>query len=246
MPDPSDDLFPQESKLFLLDGMALIYRAHFALVRSPRFTSAGLCTSGVFGMANAVLDLINREQPTHLAVAFDTSEPTQRHVDFPAYKAQRDEMPEDISAQMPYVDRLFEAMNIKIIRTPGFEADDIIGTLAHQAAAKGMRTWMVTPDKDFDQLVTDDVLVCKPGRKGSEPEIFDVAKVLEKWDIERVEQVIDILALMGDSSDNIPGIAGIGPKTAQKLIAKYGSVESLLEHSQELKGKQRERVEEHA
>ncbi|MDA8743331.1 DNA polymerase I [Rubripirellula amarantea] len=238
------ELFPETQKLFLLDGMALFYRAHFALIRSHRYTSGGLCTSGVFGMANTVMDMIAREQPTHIAVAFDTSEPTQRHIDYPEYKAQRDAMPEDMSAQKPYIDRLFEAMQITAIKMPGYEADDIIGTLAHQAAKLGYRVFMVTPDKDYHQLVEENVVIYKPGRKGGEVEILGVPEVLANWDIERVDQVIDILGLMGDSSDNIPGIPGIGPKTAQKLIAQYGSVENLIAHSSELKGKQRERVEE--
>ena len=159
----NQELFPETKKLFLLDGMALTYRAHFALVRSPRFTSAGLCTSGVFGVANTVMDIINREEPTHIAVAFDTPEPTQRHIAFPEYKAQRDAMPEDIAAQLPYIDRLLDAFNITIIRMPGYEADDVIGTLAHQAADDGFRTWMVTPDKDYDQLVTDDMFHLQTG-----------------------------------------------------------------------------------
>ena len=235
---------PILKKLMLLDGMALTYRAHFALIRSPRFTSGGMCTSAVFGVLNTIQDMIRREEPTHVAVAFDTSEPTERHEIFPEYKAQRDAMPEDISNQLPLVDRLFDAFNITTIRIPGYEADDIIGTLAHQAAALGYTSLMVTPDKDYDQLVTDHVTVMKPGRKGSEIEMLGVPEVLEKWGIERVEQVIDVLALMGDSSDNIPGIPGIGPKTAQKLIAQYGSVEELLNNSDKLKGKQKERVQE--
>jgi DNA polymerase I len=244
--DKTTELFPDNQKLFLLDGMALTYRAHFALVRSPRFTSGGLCTSAVFGMANTVLDILKREEPTHISVAFDTSEPTQRHIDFPEYKAQRDAMPEDIATQLPYIDRLLDALNIHVIRKPGYEADDVIGTLAHQASKEGFRTWMVTPDKDYEQLVSDDIVIYKPGRRGSDPEIFGVKEVLDKWGIERVDQVIDILGLMGDASDNIPGVAGIGPKTAQKLIAQYGSIENLLNHSAELKGKQKERVEDQA
>ncbi|TWU54454.1 DNA polymerase I [Rubripirellula tenax] len=243
MADKNQELFPETKKLFLLDGMALFYRAHFALVRSPRMTSAGLCTSGVFGMANTVMDILAREEPTHIAVAFDTSEPTQRHIDYEPYKAQRDAMPEDMSQQLPYIDKLFDAMNIPSIRMPGYEADDIIGTLAHRAAGEDYRTWMVTPDKDYHQLVTEDAVVYKPGRRGDEVEILGVKEVLAKWEVERVDQVIDILGLMGDSSDNIPGIPGIGPKTAQTLIAKYGSVENLIKHASELKGKQRERVE---
>lgn len=238
------ELFPETKKLYLLDGMALTYRAHFALIRSPRFTSAGLCTSGVFGVTNTVLDIIKREEPTHIAVAFDTPEPTQRHIDFPQYKAQRDAMPEDIAEQLPYIDKLLDAFNITTIRMPGYEADDVIGTLAHQAADDGFQTWMVTPDKDYEQLVTEDIFIYKPGRRGSDAEIFGIQEVLDKWEIQRVDQVIDILGLMGDASDNIPGVPGIGPKTAQKLIAQYGSIEKLLEHSSELKGKQKERVEE--
>jgi len=234
-----------ERRLFLLDGMALTYRAHFALVRSPRFTSGGVCTSAVFGVLNTVLDLIKREGPTHLAVAFDTSDPTARHEVFPEYKAQRDEMPEDIAKQLPLIDRLFEAMNIATIRRPGYEADDVIGTLAHQAAELGYKTWMVTPDKDYDQLVTDAIYVLKPGRKGGDAEVFGVQEVLDKWDIQRVDQVIDILGLMGDASDNIPGVPGIGPKTAQKLIAKYGSIDNLYENLDDLKGKQKQNIAEH-
>lgn len=238
------DLFEGDRKLFLLDGMALTYRAHFALVRSPRYTSGGLCTSAIFGMLNTVSDILKREEPTHIAVAFDTSEPTARHKEFPEYKAQRDAMPEDISAQLPYIDRLMDALNITSIRMPGYEADDVIGTLAHQAAKKGFHTWMVTPDKDYHQLVSNDVLVYKPGRKGGEPEILGIPEVLQQWEIERVDQVIDVLGLMGDSSDNIPGVPGIGPKTAKKLVAQFGSVENLLENTDQLKGKQKERVEE--
>ncbi len=243
MSDTFTGLFPSEKKLFLLDGMALTYRAHFALVRSPRFTSGGVCTSAVFGVLNTVLDLINTEKPTHIAVAFDTPEPTERHRIFPEYKAQRDQMPEDIAEQLPLMDRLFAALNIQSIRMPGYEADDIIGTLAHQAQHLDFQTWMVTPDKDYDQLVTRDVYVFKPGRKGGDSEVFGVKEVLQKWEIERVEQVIDILGLMGDASDNIPGVPGIGPKTAQKLIATYGSIEGLYEHVSELKGKQRDTIE---
>ncbi len=243
MPDSSaDDLFAHDKRLYLLDGMALTYRAHFALVRSPRFTSGGLCTSAIFGMVNAVSDIIKREKPTHLMVAFDTKEPTQRHIEFPEYKAQRDEMPEDIAKQLPYIDRLFEAFNITSVRMPGYEADDIIGTVSVKADEAGFETWMVTPDKDYHQLVRPNVHVYKPGRQGGDSEILDIPAVLKKWEVERVDQVIDILGLMGDSSDNIPGVPGIGPKTAQKLIAKYGTVENLLANVEELKGKQKERV----
>lgn len=239
-------MFEPDKRLLLLDGMALTYRAHFALIRNPQFTTHGLCTSAVMGLTNTLLDLISKYEPTHIACAFDTSEPTERHELFPEYKAQRDALPEDIAAQLPYIDKLMEAFNIPIIRLPGYEADDIIGTLAAEAEEAGFQTWMVTPDKDFDQLVTENIRVLKPGRKGGEHEVHGPRDVLEKWEIEKIEQVVDILGLMGDSSDNIPGIPGIGPKTAQKLIADYGSIENLLAHSDELKGKQREKIKENA
>ena len=233
-------------RLFLLDAMALIYRAHFALIRAPRYTSGGTCTSAVFGVANTVFDILKKEEPTHIAVAFDTPEPTHRHEEFPEYKAHRDTIPEDIVEQLPLVDRLFDALNFTTIRVPGFEADDIIGTLAQEAEADGFQTWMVTPDKDLQQLVTDNTFVHRPGQQGASHEIMGVPEVVDKWRIERVEQVIDILALMGDSSDNIPGVPGIGEKTAQKLIAQFGSVEQLLDNTAQLKGKQKERVEQNA
>ncbi|KAA5545981.1 DNA polymerase I [Roseiconus nitratireducens] len=242
MAEATRDLFSPSKKLFLLDGMALAYRAHFALIRSPRFTSGGQCTSAIFGLLSTLMDILNKEQPTHIACAFDTSEPTQRHIDFPEYKAHRDEMPEDLASQFPLIDRLMDAMNIPTIRIPGYEADDVIGTLAHQAADQSFETWMVTPDKDYHQLVTDKIHVYKPGRKGGEAEVLSVDEVCQQWEIDRVEQVIDVLGLMGDSSDNIPGIPGIGPKTAKKLIAQYGSIENLLDHVEDLKGKQKERV----
>ena len=232
----------KQRKLYLLDGMALIYRAHFALIRSPRFTSGGRCTSAVFGMANTVLDLIKKQRPTHLAVAFDTSDPTHRHIEYPEYKAQRDALPEDIGEQIPLVDRLMQAMKIPVLRCPGFEADDVIGTLACQAAEAGFEeVVMVTPDKDFHQLVTEKVQVYKPGRQGSQFEILGIPEVLDKWQVERVDQVIDILGLMGDSSDNVPGVPGIGPKTAQKLIAQFDTVEGLLESVEQLKGSKKKR-----
>lgn len=233
-------------KLVLLDSMALIYRAHFALIRSPRFTSGGMCTSAIFGMANTLLDIINREQPTHIAAAFDTAEPTARHEAFADYKAHRDAMPEDISAQIPWIDRLLEAFKIPVIRLPGYEADDIIGTLAHQAQPLGFLTLMVTPDKDYDQLVDKDIFIWKPGRQGGVAELIGVSEVLAKWEITSVDQVIDVLGLMGDSSDNIPGVPGIGPKTAVKLIQQFGSLENLLAHTAQLKGKQRESLEQYA
>ena len=239
------DIFTPK-RLFLLDAMALIYRAHFALIRAPRYTSGGICTSAVFGVTNTILEILKKEEPTHIAVAFDTKEPTHRHEVYPDYKAQRDAIPEDIVSQFPLVDRLFDAMNMTTIRMPGYEADDIIGTLVGNAETEDFDTWMVTPDKDYHQLVTERSVVYKPGRQGAAHEIMGIRQVLNKWKIEDVGQVIDILALMGDASDNIPGVPGIGPKTAQKLISQFGSVENLLNHTDQLKGRQKERVEENA
>lgn len=231
-------------RLFLLDGMALVYRAHFAFIRNPRMTSTGVNTSAVFGYMNTLLDILNNQEPSHIAVAFDTSDPTRRHEEFPEYKAQRQEMPDDLSAALPWIFKLTEAMNIPILRYPGYEADDIIGTLARKAADDGFNVFMVTPDKDFTQLVCDRVKMYKPERDGVA--ILGVQEVLDKWKIERVDQVIDILGLMGDTSDNVPGVPGIGEKTAQKLLAKFDSIEGILAHTDQLKGKQKERLIEHA
>jgi len=232
------------NRLFLLDGMALLYRAHFALIRNPRFTSQGVNTSAIFGFLNTLLSIQTNQQPTHLGVAFDTKEPTPRHKIFPEYKAHRDAMPEDLAFAIPQVKRFLQALNIPIIELPGYEADDIIGTLATQADLEGsFHTYMVTPDKDFAQLVTQTTSMWKPGRKGSEVEILDPAAICETWDIESPLQVIDILALWGDAADNIPGVPGIGEKTAKKLIKQFGSVETLLKSTDQLKGKQKENVQ---
>ncbi len=228
--------------LYLLDGMALVYRAHFALIRNPRMSSTGMNTSTLFVLTSTLLDIFNNAQPTHIAAVFDTPEPTHRHKRFPAYKAQREAMPEDLSAALPYVFRLCEAFNLPVLRIPGWEADDLIGTLAKQAEAEGFTTYMVTPDKDYGQLVSGKTFICKPGRTGSDAEIQGIPEILDRWKIERVEQVIDILGLVGDSSDNVPGVPGIGEKTAQKLIAEYGSIENLLDHVEERKGKQKENL----
>ncbi|MGV3661742.1 MAG: DNA polymerase I [Prosthecobacter sp.] len=230
-------------RLFLLDAMALIYRAHFAFITNPIRTSDGVNTSALYGFANTLLDIINNQKPTHLGVAFDTSAPTPRHEMFPAYKAQREEMPEDISLAIPNVKRLLKAMNIPLLERDGYEADDIIGILASRADAAGLETYMVTPDKDFGQLVTDHVKIYKPGRQGSDVEILGVKEVCERWGIERPAQVIDILAIMGDAVDNIPGVKGFGEKTATSLIKQFGSVENLLANIGQLKGKQKEKLE---
>ena len=230
-------------RLFLLDGMALVYRAHFAFAQRPIITSKGVNTSALYGFTNTLLDILNKQQPTHLVVAFDTHAPTQRHVDFPEYKAQREEMPEDLSAALPHVRRMIEAFNIPVLTCDGFEADDIIGTLARRAEKEGFESWMVTPDKDFGQLVDEHTFLYKPSRSGDGVEILGVPEILEKWGIKRPEQVIEVLALWGDATDNIPGVPGIGEKTASKLIAQYDSVEKLLAHTGELKGKLKDNLE---
>ncbi|WP_343522523.1 DNA polymerase I [Pedobacter sp.] len=230
-------------KLFLLDGMALMYRAHFALSKNPRFTSTGINTSAVMGFTNTLLDVLKKEKPTHIAVVFDTEAPTERHTTFEAYKAQRQAMPEDLAAAMPYVIKLITGFNIPVITSDGYEADDIIGTLAKKAEAKGYQVYCMTPDKDFAQLVSENIFIYKPARMGNDMEILGVKEVLAKWEIENVLQVIDILGLWGDVVDNIPGIPGIGEKTAKALIKQYGSIENIIANSHELKGKQRENVE---
>ena len=230
-------------KLFLLDGMALIYRAHFALSKNPRFTSSGINTSAVMGFCNTLLEVLKKENPSHIAVVFDTSAPTERHVEFEAYKAHRESMPEDLSKALPYVVKLIEGFNIPVITSDGFEADDVIGTLAKQAEKEGFTVYCMTPDKDFAQLVSENIYVYKPARMGNDMEIMGVKEVLAKWEIEHVHQVIDILGLWGDAVDNIPGIPGIGEKTAKLLIKQYGSMENIIANSHELKGKQRENVE---
>lgn len=234
-------------KLFLLDGMALAYRAHFALIRSPIFNSKGMNTSAVFGFTATLIDLIQKGAPTHLAIAFDTSAPTERHRLHPEYKANREAMPEDLSIALPYIESIAKGFNIPILKLDGYEADDIIGTIAKSAERDGFDSiYMVTPDKDFGQLVSEKIHMYRPSRKGDGAEIWGIAEILEKWDIQNTQQVIDMLGLCGDSSDNIPGVPGIGPKTAAKLLARYQSVENLLEHTSELKGKQKEQIESHA
>ena len=232
-----------DSRLFLLDGMALVYRAHFAFIRNPITNSKGVNTSAIYGFANTLLTIIEKEQPTHLAVAFDTSAPTPRHELYPDYKAQREAMPEELAAAIPEVKKLCAAFKIPVLVLDGYEADDIIGTVAQRAEkAGGFDTFMVTPDKDFAQLVATRTAMWKPGRQGSEHEILDLPKILANWEIDSPKQVIDILGLWGDASDNIPGVPGIGEKTAKKLVAQFGSVEDLIENADQLKGKQKENV----
>jgi DNA polymerase-1 len=230
-------------KLFLLDGMALVYRAHFALVSRPIYTSKGVNTSALFVFTNTLLDVLQNQRPTHIAVAFDTEAPTERHRAFPEYKMQREAMPEDIAWALPHVRRLLDAFQVTVLACDGYEADDIIGTLVRRAEPQSFECFMVTPDKDFGQLVSDKTLIYKPGRMGDAAEVLALPEIREKWGVARPDQVIDIIGLWGDASDNIPGVPGIGEKTASKLIAQYGSVENLLAHTGELKGKLRENLE---
>ena len=233
------------SHLYLLDGMALAYRAYFALIRSPISTSKGVNTSAIYGFVQVLLEMRGGDA-THLAVALDTSAPTARHTRFPAYKAQREAMPEDLAAALPAIERFAAAFHIPILKLDGYEADDIIGTLAKSAANNGFSVTMVTPDKDFGQLVTQQIRMLRPGRMGNPPEILGPDEVCARWGIQRVDQVRDLLGLMGDASDNIPGVPGTGEKTAAKLISQFDSVEALLEGTAALKGRQKELIEQNA
>ncbi|MBP6411144.1 MAG: DNA polymerase I, partial [Pseudarcicella sp.] len=231
-------------KLFLLDAMALIYRAHFAFQKNPRISSKGLNTSAVFGFTNTLLEILQKEKPTHLGVAFDTPTPTFRHIQFEAYKAQREKQPEDITLAIPYIKRLCAAMNIPVLQLDGYEADDVIGTFAKKAVNHDadIEVIMMTPDKDYGQLVEERIKIYKPAFMGKGPEILGVKEICERWAIKEVSLVIDMLGLMGDASDNIPGIPGIGEKTAQKLIQEFGSLENVINGADKLKGKQQENV----
>ena len=231
-----------EKKLFLLDAFALIFRAYYALIRNPRITSKGKNTNAQFGFTNTLIDLLNKQKPTHMAVCFDTAAPTERHTDFEAYKANRQEAPEDLLASIPDIRKIITGLNIPIIETDGFEADDVIGTLAKQAEKVGYEVYMVTPDKDYGQLVSEHIKIYKPPYQGSDFEILGPAEVCAKWSIKDVSQVIDILGLMGDSVDNIPGIPGVGEKTAAKLLAEYHSVENVLDNAENIKGALGEKV----
>ena len=232
-------------RLFILDGMALAYRAHFAFFSNPIRNSKGVNTSAVYGFANTLLGILEHERPTHIAACFDTSAPTARHKLYPAYKANRESMPEELSDQMPLIFRLLEAMNIPILRYEGYEADDTIGTLARIAdCTEVLQTYIVAQANDPGQLISSTCFLWKPGKRGNDHEVIDLAKLKEQWGIERADQVVDILALMGDSSDNIPGLPGVGEKTAKLLIGEFGSVENLLSNTDKLKGKRKQIVEE--
>ncbi len=231
-----------EKKLFLLDAYALIYRAFFAMNKNPRMTSKGLNTSAVMGFLNSLYEILKNEKPTHIGVAFDVAGTAQRQAEYSEYKANREKMPDDLRESIPYIIRLIEAFNIPIYGVEGYEADDVIGTLSKKAEKEGFTTYMMTPDKDFGQLVTDKVLLYKPAKFGEPAQVWGPKEVCERYGIQDPKQLIDILGLWGDAADNIPGIPGIGEKTAAQLVQKYGSVENLIAHADELKGKQKENV----
>jgi DNA polymerase-1 len=230
-------------KLFLLDAYALIFRSYYAFIKNPRITSKGLNTSAIFGFLLTLEEVLQKQKPTHIAVVFDTPTPTFRHEMFKEYKANRDETPEDIKKAVPYIKKLIEAYKIPVIACPGFEADDVIGTLARKASTRGFETYMMTPDKDFAQLVSENVYMFKPSRSGNESVLWGIEDIREQFSVERPEQVIDVLGLMGDSADNIPGAPGIGPKTAMKLISEFGSIENVFKNTDKLKGKVKEIIE---
>jgi DNA polymerase-1 len=232
----------EEKKLFLLDAYALIFRAYYALVRSPRITSKGRNTNAQFGFTNTLAELINNQKPTHMAVCFDTSAATERHTSFADYKANRQETPEDIRSSIPDIKKIIKGFNIPCVEKDGYEADDVIGALAKQAEKAGYEVFMVTPDKDYGQLVSEKIKIYKPGYQGGTVEIMGPEEVCAKWDIKRVDQVIDILGLMGDAVDNIPGIAGVGEKTAAKLLKEYDTLENILENADKIKGALGEKV----
>ncbi|MFA8300959.1 MAG: DNA polymerase I [Hyphomicrobiales bacterium] len=232
-----------EKKLFLLDAMALIYRAYFAMNKNPRINSKGLNTSAILGFTNTLWEILRKEKPSHIGVAFDTMAPTKRHEDFTEYKANREKMPEDIATAIPYIKSIIEAFNIPIIISEGYEADDIIGTLSKKAEEQGFDVYMMTPDKDYGQLITDKVKMYKPARFGNDAEVVGIKEICEKYGLSEPIQLIDILGLMGDAADNIPGVPGVGEKTAIKLIKEFNSVENLLDNVDQLKGKLKEKVE---
>ncbi len=231
-----------EKKLFLLDAYALIYRAFFAMSKNPRMNSKGINTSAVMGFLNSLYEILQKEKPTHIGVAFDVAGTAQRQTEYSEYKANREKMPDDLRDSIPYIIRLIEAFNIPVYGVEGYEADDIIGTLAKKAEQQGFLTYMMTPDKDFGQLVTDKILLYKPAKFGEPAQVWGPKEVCERYGIQEPKQLIDILGLWGDAADNIPGIPGIGEKTAAILVGKYGSVENLIAHADELKGKQKENV----
>ncbi len=241
MPEQNEN----NNRLFLLDAYALIYRSYFAFIRAPRYNSKGLNTSAMLGFTNTLEQLLKKENPTHIAVVFDVHAPTFRHDMFKEYKANREEMPEDLRLSIPWVRKIIEAYNIPIIEKEGFEADDVIGTLAKKGEQEGYQVYMMTPDKDYAQLVSENIFMYKPGRGSDEAQVWGIDEVKENFMVDEPNQVIDVLGLMGDTADNIPGCPGIGPKTAMKLISNYKTVDGLYEHINELKGKQKENLVNH-
>ncbi|HSD07500.1 DNA polymerase I [Flavobacterium sp.] len=235
-----------QKRLYLLDAYALIFRGYFAFIKNPRINSKGMDTSAIMGFMNALMDVIKREKPDHLAVAFDKGGSTYRYEMYPEYKAHRDETPEAIKIAIPYICELLKAMHIPIIQVEGYEADDLIGTIAKQAEKQNYQVFMVTPDKDFAQLVSENIFMYKPARMGNGIEIWGIPEVLEKFEIQRPEQVIDFLGMMGDTADNIPGLPGVGEKTAKKFLAEYGSMENLLANTHQLKGAIKDKIEANA
>ena len=231
-----------KKRLFLLDAYALIFRGYYAFIKNPRINSKGMNTSAIMGFMNSLLDVIKREKPDHLAVCFDKGGSQERTEMFTEYKANRDETPEAIVIAVPYIQKILEAMHIPVVVKEGFEADDIIGTLAKQAEKEDYQTFMVTPDKDFAQLVSENIFIYRPARMGNGIEIWGVPEVQEKFEVERPEQVIDYLGMMGDSVDNIPGLPGVGDKTAKKFLKQFGSMENLLDNLDQVQGKLKEKI----
>ena len=234
---------PNTKRLFLLDAFALIFRGYYAFIKNPRINSKGMDTSAILGFTNSLLDVIKREKPDLLAVCFDRGGSVARTEAFPEYKANRQETPEAIKIAVPIIENILKAMKIPAVVLAGYEADDIIGTLAKKAEKEGYQTFMVTPDKDFAQLVSENIFMYRPSRMGNGIEIWGIPEVQEKFEIDRPEQVIDYLGMMGDAVDNIPGLPGVGDKTAKKFLKEYGSMENLLENTHEIKGKLKEKIE---
>ena len=226
----------EDKRLYLIDAYAMIFRGYYAFIKNPRLTSKGLDTSAIFGFTNSLIELIKREKPSHLAVVFDVGKASVRTENFAEYKANRAETPEAIKVAVPYIHKILENMHIPVLGVEGYEADDVIGTIAVKAEKQNFQVFMVTPDKDFAQLVTDKIKIYKPASKGNDIEILGVPEVLEKYEIENPKQVIDFLGMMGDSVDNIPGLEGVGEKTAKKFLKEFGSMENLLANTDKLKG----------
>ena len=232
-----------DKRLYLIDAYAMIFRGYFAFIKNPRISTKGINTSAIFGFTNSLIELIKRDRPTHLAVVFDVGRTNIRHEDFTEYKANRQDTPEPILIAIPYIHRILEAMHIPILGVEGYEADDVIGTIACKAEKQDYNVFMVTPDKDFAQLVTNKIKIYKPGLKGGDIEILGVEEVKAKYEINDPKQIIDYLGMMGDAVDNIPGLEGVGEKTAKKFIQEFGSMENLLANTHTLKGKLKEKVE---